>query len=517
MNDPRKLASLREVITENLRVQRDGKSIDYVNVGNVFQDACSKQNHAIFARRGCGKTLLLHHSSRALKSDLKAIYLNCEDFKRHTFPNVLIEILSALFRELDKNLTGWFGKKKKSKEIVKLVITKLAKLQQASDIYDEDVRRKNSSDASSGLSASAGADIDHLQVKLSTSNTAVEKSEIERSFKVHREKLQELDRWLPELKERIREFFELSKSTSAIIIQIDDLYHLKRTDQAFVVDYIHRLCKDVPLYFKIATLRHASTLYADRDGQPIGAQERHDYQPINIDYTFSDFKRTKDQNWQILLQFGQKSGLKPKDVLDLFKGEGFARLVMAGGGVPRDILSLFLEVLTEVGPRDGRIGKDDIRILSRTNFERKIEELKQDSKGDEQDDLLKGIYIIRQFCLEKKTNVFVVQERMLQQNDVWRALFYRLLDYRIIHSCAVALTHKSQEGTFQAFAIDIGCYAHFRKLQTRFFEVDISAVDAKDKMRSAPLLDEQKLSSLFKSAPDAVEIALLSDDAHEQP
>jgi hypothetical protein len=91
----------------------------------------------------------------------------------------------------------------------------------------------------------------------------------------------------------VRNFFSVSKSTKAIIIHIDDLYHLKRTDQAFVVDYIHRLCKDVPLYFKIATLRHASTLYADRDGQPIGAQERHDYQPINIDYTFSDFKKTQ--------------------------------------------------------------------------------------------------------------------------------------------------------------------------------------------------------------------------------
>ncbi len=116
---------------------------------------------------------------------------------------------------------------------------------------------------------------------------------------------------------------------------------LKRTDQAFVVDYIHRLCKDVPLYFKIATLRHASTLYADRDGQPIGAQERHDYQPINIDYTFSNFKKAAEQNWQILEQFGKKAQLTKSEVHALFKGEGFQRLVMAGGGVPRDVLFSF--------------------------------------------------------------------------------------------------------------------------------------------------------------------------------
>ncbi|HEY2014574.1 MAG TPA: hypothetical protein VGH38_13780, partial [Bryobacteraceae bacterium] len=133
--------------------------------------------------------------------------------------------------------------------------------------------------------------------------------------------------------------------------------------------------------------------------------------------------------------------------------------------------------------------------------------------GDEQDDLLKGIYIIRQFCLERKSNVFVVQERMLQQNDMWRALFYRLLDYRIIHNCATALTHKSQEGTFQAFAIDIGCYAHLRKLQDRFSEVDVSLSDAKEKMRSSPILEEAKLANLFQSAPENLEEALLAPAA----
>ena len=505
-----KLGRLREVITENLRVQRDGEAIDYINVGTALQDACSKQNHAIFARRGCGKTLLLHHSSRVLKSDIRSVYLNCEDFKRHSFPNVLIEIVSSLFKDIEKHLPGWFGKKKRSRLIIGQILSRLDALQKSADVQDEEIRKKISAETGTTLEGSAGADIEKLNLKFGAKDETKNKEEIERSFKIHREKLQELDRWLPELKDQIRNFFALSQSTSAIIIHIDDLYHLKRTDQAFVVDYIHRLCKDVPLYFKIATLRHASTLYADRDGQPIGAQERHDYQPINIDYTFSDFKKTSNQNWQILEQFGVKAGLTKAEVQSLFKGEGFERLVMAGGGVPRDVLSLFLQVLSDVGASRGvRIGKDEVRILSRANFERKIDELKQDSKGDEQDDLLKGIYIIREFCLDRKTNLFLVRERMLQQSDEWRALFNRLLDYRIIHNCATALTHKSQEGTYQAFAIDIGCYAHLRKLQDRFTEIDVSSPSAKDQMRSAPLLDQAKLMALFESVPKNVEAALL--------
>jgi hypothetical protein len=438
--------------------------------------------------------------------------LNCEDFKRHSFPNVLIEILASLFREIEQNLQGWFGKKKRSREIVQDILRRLTALQKAADVQNEDVKRTSATEnvLSGGGSVSGGAY--GVQVKADGSLSNGRKEEIERTFKLHKEKLQELDRWLPELKSQIREFFSLSTGVKAIFLQIDDLYHLRRTDQAFVVDYIHRLCKDLPIYFKIATLRHASTLYADRDGQPIGAQERHDYQPINIDYTFNDFKRTEDQNWAILKQFGARAGMSGPEIDALFKGEGFSRLVMAGGGVPRDVLSLFLEALSNVQTEGGdRIGKDEIRILSLANFERRIEELKQDSQDDEQDNLLRGIYILREFCFEKKTNLFVVQERMLQQNDGWRTLFNRLMDYRIIHNCANALTHKSQPGTYQAFAIDIGCYAHFRKFVGRFNEIDVSDQGAKEKMRSAPVLEANRLTALFENAPVDIEKALLAN------
>lgn len=509
MANAMKLEKLREVISENLRVQRDSDPVDYISVGTALQDAKAKQNHAIFARRGCGKTLLLHHSSRHLKPELRSIYLNCEDFKRHSFPNVLVEILSSIFRELDKNISGWFGKKRKLKTIIKDILEKLDALHVEADLQDEDVKSKKSVEALTGYDV--GLKID--QISLSHKSSGKSNQEVERSFKVHREKLQELDLWLPKLKENLRDLFEISSTVKGIILQIDDLYHLKRTDQAFVVDYVHRLCKDIPIYFKIATLRHSSTLYVDRDGQPIGAQERHDYQPIDIDYTFSNFTKTLQQNRAILFQFGKQAGMNAEDVMSLFKGEGFERLVMAGGGVPRDVLSLFLHLLSDcVQDSGGRIGKDEVRILSRNNFERKIEELKQDSKDDEQGDLIKGIYIIRRFCLDKKVNVFVIEEKLLQQNDALRALIYRLLDYRIIHSCASALTHKSTEGTFQAFAVDIGCYANFRKLEGRFNEIDVADANSKEKMRSSPILDQAKLDSILETLPVNVEAEILTED-----
>ena len=306
-----KLSKLRELITEGLRVQRDGDPIDYINVGQALEDACSRANHTIFARRGCGKTLLLHHSRREIKPDLRSIYLNCEDFKQHTFPNVLIEILKALFREIDENQRGWFGQKARTKAIIKQVLDRLDRMHHTPDTHTEKVKetagRESNEKASAELS---GGNPGVIKSKLGAEASARNHASSERVFERHREKLQELDLWLPELKTNLREFFRLSTNVRGIFLQIDDLYHLKRADQAFIVDYIHRLCKDVPLYFKIATIRHASSLYLAREGQPIGAQERHDYQPINIDYTFSDFDRTEFRTGRSLRNMAVVPGSK---------------------------------------------------------------------------------------------------------------------------------------------------------------------------------------------------------------
>ena len=520
MNTNKKLAKLRRVITENLRVQRGGADpVPYIDVANVLNDICARQNHAIFARRGCGKTLLLHHSSTLLDSSIKAVYLNCEDFKKHSFPNVLIEILDKLFSELEQYFSGWFafGGKRRARKAIASIRNELSKLRTKADKQEQSIRESVAAEASNSVGVTAAMSADRAGIKAHAGQAKRIKTETERSYQILKDKVRELDDWLPRLKREIEKFFASSKSIKAIFIQIDDFYHLRRVDQPLVADYIHRLCKDLPLYFKIATLRHATTLYADREGQPIGAQERNDYQPINIDFTFSNFPKTKEQNLQILRELGKLAGLERSDIDGLFKGEGFERLVIAGGGVPRDFLSLFLEVMGAVqnGPEDGRIGKDDVRILSRSNFERRIEELKQDSNSGEQDSLIRAIYVIRRFCIDKQTNVFLVSEQMMQQRDDIRDLIYRLLDYRIIHSAGSALTHKSQPGSYQSFAIDIGCYAHLRKLHGRFNELYLADPEIKENMRSAPILDETAFDGIWQTMPSGAEAALKAEDVAE--
>ena len=460
-------------------------------------------------RRYCYSTHL------SLSSNVQSVYLNCEDFKHHSFPNVLIEILDALFAELESNLSGWFGKKKKSRDLISEIRKYLHNVRYHEDEQSADVLEQRSDTKTEQGSTAASIGLEGFNLSGEFGDSTTTNAAVELRYARRIAKINDLQTWLPQLKRQIREFLELSSSTKAIFLQLDDFYHLARADQPNVMDYLHRLCKDLPLYFKVATLRHSSTLYADRNGQPIGTQERHDYQPINIDFAFTDFKRTVEQNRQIFEQFAKMAGISKDELTQLFKGEGFERLVMAGGGVPRDCLSLFLEALQNVGAGDGRIGKDEIRIMSRSNFERRIEELKQDAASDEQATLIKGIYVLRRFCIEKRTNIMMVSEAMMQQEDEIRALLYRLLDYRIIHNAGTAMTHKSASGTYQAFAIDIGCYAHMRKLRGRFNEIDITHASGREQMRSAPILTEEQLKGLWSSTPKNVEDALRNEDEED--
>ncbi|QDU61905.1 hypothetical protein Pan216_27700 [Planctomycetes bacterium Pan216] len=263
------------------------------------------------------------------------------------------------------------------------------------------------------------------------------------------------------------------------------------------------------MYFKVATLRHSSVLYVDRQGQPTGAQARHDYQPIDVDFTLENISKTERQFRDILHEFGALSGMSKEDIDGLFKGDGFRRLVLAGGGVPRDCLSSFLEVVDNVSANDGRIGKDDVRSHSLETFERRIEELKSDCEAQEQDALLSGIYLVKSFCMDRKHAAFLVSEKLLRDNDEVRELLYRLLDYRIIHQVASALPHKHREGTYRAFMIDIGCYASMRKLQGKFTEIDLWSTKARDKLRSVPILAFEEIRNRASNIPDNPEEKLL--------
>lgn len=506
-----KLNNLRTRINESIRVQRGGGStVQYVDPSTALVDIVSRHNHIIFARRGSGKTLLLREAANKLPKDVRHVYLNCEDYKRHSFPNVLIEILDATFGEMERRFGGWFGRKRKSKILLKTIRSELAALRSRPD--EEQARVKESAAAAAESTIQAGVAFSKV-LDISAEESEKYSHEIAREYEIRHSKAEKLDLLLPKLKGQVRELFEESKNLSAIYIFLDDFYFLQPSDQPFIIDYVHRLCKDTPLFFKATTLRNASTLYIEFKGQPTGAQERHDFLPLSVEFGLRDIARTGKFIRQILHEYGALADIPKQQIDNLFMGDGFARLVLAGGGVPRDCLSLLLDALA-----DGKIpvGKDALRELSRASLDRRIHELKTEAHLEEQPLLLRGIYTIRQFCLEeKKVNSFVVEEKEIQEKKRFKALLDRLLDYRLIHELGTAFTHKSQPGTFRGYIVDVGFYASLRKLQGKVTELNLSSDEWKEGIRSSPVLRYSDMLKIWNAAPEDIESVLREEDDDE--
>ncbi len=500
------LDRLRVKITEGLRVQLGGSSsVVYIDPSNALTDIAARHNHVVFARRGCGKTLLLQQMAQRLPKETRHVYLNCEDYKRHSFPNVLIEILDSTFETMERHFGGWIGKhKRKAKRVLADIRLQLAALKSKPD----DVEARIQETSNTGNEGKRAARISFRGLDIGAEETKTQSLQTEMEYTIQLNKIGKLDLILPRLKSQLRDIFASSDRATSIYIVLDDFYFLTPQDQPFVMDYVHRLCKDTPLYFKVATLRHASTLYIENQGQPTGAQIRHDYQPLGIEFGLHDIKSTEAFVRRIFHEYAKLAEIGTRSFDELFMGDGFSRLVLAGGGVPRDCLSLFLEALSKgVFP----LGKDAIRELSRTNLERRIQELKQDAPLDEQPLLLRGIFAIRQFCLyEKQVNSFVVEERELQENGRFKALLDRLMDYRLIHEVGTAFTHKSQPGTFRGYIIDVGFYAGLRKLQGKLTEIDLASDDWREKIRSSPVLGKDETLRLWKDVPIDAEARLLT-------
>jgi hypothetical protein len=412
---------------------------------------------------------------------------------------------------MEKHLSGWFGKKRRLREIIREIRSDLAKLEERPSDESRSIKEKKELSHKNNIKGSVSAK--HVvNIEVGAGMSGESKEIVESEYQIFDNKMNRLNEMLPRLKQHIRDFFELSARVKVVFIELDDFYQLQRTMQPHVADYVHRLCKDVPLFFKIATLRHVSTLYADRNKQPTGIQQRHDYQPIDIDYTLAAFAKTSKQLHQILQAYALKAGMSSAQAKGLFKGGGFNRLVLASGGVPRDFLSLLLQALSGKLKGEEQVGKDDVRLLSLQVFQTRIEELKADSEEKDHDVLMKATYAIRKFCLEKKSNVFLVPDQLMQERDDAKDVLYRLLDYRIIHSVGTAVTHKSQAGhTYAAFMIDIGAYAKFRNLVNRMNEIDVTANDAREKCRNAPIFDGSAFDLFIQQAPTESEALLMQE------
>ncbi len=482
--------SLALLIEEATRSTEEGIK-RFIEPGQgTLRRATSKRHHIIFGRRGSGKSSLLRKAAADLTIDRRPIaYVDLEIFKGHSYPNVLLSILIKAFSEFEEWLqtaainpayktTFWqtlFGtqpkrapfNRKEAKELASALRSQVKhlnhQLQTADDIETHKITRNDQEAANQD---ETGVQIGTNQLGISSKLTDTEKinvsEEVQEAF--HQSKTDFLHRHILEYQDLFHRISKLSGGDAYLFL--DDLYHIRRSDQAKVIDYFHRIAKGNNLWLKIGTIRHRTQWYIHND-PPIGVKLGDDADDIDLDLTLEKYASAKEFLSKILKSFMDNCG--SLSIHQILTDGAMERLVLASGGVARDFLGIFRKAINvarerehEANIRGPKIGVEDVNAAAGEYDTSKREEFRRDTL-DDRSQLENEFQRLVTFCTENvKTNVFLLDK---DASGKGIELIQELVDLRLVHKVRDRVTVKSgQPGKiFEAYMLDVSQYTGARK------------------------------------------------------
>jgi AAA+ ATPase superfamily predicted ATPase len=500
------ILKLTNYIEENIR-SSNSSGLSFVDTRNFLSRLSLKQNHVVYGRRGSGKTSLVKASIDGKKH--LDVYIDIEDFKDITFPNVVIRILIEMFSEVDKKISTSYPFYKLSFKAFK-VHNRIRSVKKSLEAYmyepdqeTQDINTKESYGEGLGVKFKESAISGGVQTTRSKSK------EVNKT--VTRNKLDFLRIELPNYKTLINTMSLLFKNQPIFLI-LDDFYFVNMDTQPELIDYFHRLSKDTPLYLKVATIKHRSKLYKRTASTFIGTESPHDIQEIDMDYTLNNF----DELQTFMQQLLNKAIEDSKAILDfgdIFTGDGFTQLCLASGGVPRDFLSLFVLLSNKYLLHEQRIGKVEVNDIAITNFNSKFDSMNKDS-GNEKMLLEEYLNKIKKYVYnEKRTNVFLISKDDLKTNAQLRQAIRELVDLRMLHLVDENTSKAPSDGQqYEAYLLDIGLYDNSRP--RNFQPIEPGHRDEKsrkDDLRSSPVLSAEFINNIkivekTPDGPDSVSV-----------
>lgn len=483
------LNKLINYLEENTRADKVS-GIEFIDPRNFKEKVRGKQNYVVFGRRGAGKSTLLKTLNKYENS--LTIYVNLEDYKDITFPNIIIKVLVTFYKEIALKLNkeksffkkkNYFSTRKIVKKINKLIDDLNRKLVEP-DNYNE--RKKQIKKASS--EDSFGASMNSVNAK--SSYTSSSEFESEHSWEI--DKLNELKTSIDLNKNLINEIVEFTKTQ--LILILDDFYFIPKDIQPFLLDYFHRLAKSNDFYLKIGTIKHRSHLYFQSSRSYIGMELNADVYDIDLDYTLDKWNELKKFKRE-LLETAIKSSGAEFSIDSVFNQQSFSQLCIASGGVPRDFLVLFIKSCQLINDKKTRITVPDVREIAIQNFVNKKNALVKDSTDDS--NILElyinylGDYIFKQ----RRTNVFLIENDSLNKNEKIKQVIRELVDLRFLHIIDNNTSAAPSDGKrYSAYLLDVSLYDNGRPRNFKEVEPDIQT--NRQGVRGAPRITIVKLNEL---------------------
>lgn len=459
MLNTEKVSRLKNNVKDSFRV-RPNHNPKYIDVEGHLKRLSSKQHQIIYGRRGSGKSCLLVHYKNDVGNENQILsnYISIDEIKKLKYPDVLIRLLLEVMESMPRSKQKWrkflFCQTEVQKHIEEL--RKLLSQAEVRQVRQEERSQSNygAKGGYSGIAANAN--------KTNSFGTLSEFEE---------RKLDTLERCLPDYKTSLKKEIENSKY-SACFLLLDDFYLIERDRQPDVLDYIHRLVRGTEYYIKVATIRHRTDIIR-HDGQTIGVQLDQDLEQINLDRTLEDLSSPSDYLSRILNSMANESGLENAHET-LFNQNGFEKLIIASGGVPRDFLNIFVDAI------DNAISAGNTTHLTPTNIWKSASSFSYRSKLKvlRNDVSTEAIHLERlfrdlmMFCIQvKKRTCFLISQDEAQSHPHVHDMILQLMDFKLIHVIEPDTTAASgRKGRFEAYTLDFSLFMEPRKRNIEIVE-----------------------------------------------
>ena len=498
-----KLSGLVDLIGNSFRVRPNQDPV-YVDVGGNLRRIAAPQHQVVYGRRGSGKSCLLVHFHRSVaeNSGILSIYIDCDEIKRLSYPDVLIRLLLNILEQLPSARRPWWKFRAKPSPVEGAVEDLRAILDLAEEV---DVTEEIRSADTEKLEASVS------MPKLSTVGTTVTTEVTQgRTSAFHSRKLDRLERHLQDYKAALTGTLDASGFKHGALI-LDDFYLVHPTVQPDVVDYLHRLVRGTSLYLKIGTVRHRTSLVRIAD-QTVGVEEHQDIEEIDLDRTFEDTNATQDFLQLMLDSMGREQGIEAASQRYL-SDDGRLALTLASGGVPRDYLTIFVEAVTAARASNKTKWLTPTTVYKgagRVSYRTKLKYLRDDS-GLDATPLELVFQDLLTFCLrEKRKTAFLVAQTEVVQHSDQHELVQQLMDFKLIHVIESDTSAASgRSGRYEAYTLD---FALFMEPRLRSIEhVQFWRVDEQRRragVREAPVYALERANA----AVDGVHTAQITED-----
>lgn len=487
-----KLDELLQLIRDSFRVRLNRPPV-YVDVGGNLERLAAPQHQVVFGRRGSGKScLLVHYLESSSDGGLKPVYILADEFKRLTYPDVLIRLLIELLQGVPTKGSWWkrfLGIPRPTEKYAKQ-LRDLLDLAEEADVT-EGQRSARTSDFE-GAGEVGGA---RMRARDGVSE------ERSRSSSFRERKIDTLERHLRDYKLALQASLK-GWGCDSLAVLVDDFYLFPRDRQPDIVDYLHRLVRDTNLYLKVATIRHRTSLLRNNP-QTVGVELGQDVEELSLDRTLENLEATQDFLADMLRRLAEKAGVAEID--GCFNPNAMQALTLVSGGVPRDFLNIFVNAV------DAARTVNRMRWLTpttvykgagRLSYKQKLTNLREDAGVDVAG--LERVFVdLLRFCLrETRKTAFLVSQEEAQSSRREHDLIHQLMDFKLVHVVEPDTSAASgRPGRYEAYTLDFALFTEPRRRGieiVEFWKVDESF--RRIGLRESPVYPLERVKSVFEDS-----------------